>query len=404
MTAALVMTDRPYCIAMCSESYLPRTSGVVHSLAALARALRARGHRVVIAAPQYPGYTDSDSEVIRFPSLRPPHQPDFPLAIPLAPAAWGRLAASDYDVVHTHGPFLMGAVGARLARVKRVPLVFTHHTLYDEYVHYAPFVSARVSAPAVRRYVAAYANRCACVIVPSRAVERRLREQGVSSRIAVVPTGVLEPEVIASLDPSTIRAAYGIPADRSLLVTAGRLAKEKSIDLVIAAAAQIMAVTPAMLLVIGGGPEEQALRDLAARLQITDRVVFTGLVPHRRALECLAAGDLFLYASQTETQGLVVVEAMAVGLPVVAVDAGGVSDAVRHGTTGYLVPAQSDALAAKAVAVLRDPVRQHMLGRAGKDAAEAYRLPVVTQQLIDLYQSLAPLRHNRGRGGSTQCI
>lgn len=389
MTAPVMAADT-YRIAMCSDSYLPRISGVVHSLRVLAGALRARGHRVVIAAPHYPGYLDTDPDVVRFPSLRPPHQPDFPLALPYAPAAWRRLRAEPFDVVHTHSPFLMGAVAYRLAGRARAPLVFTHHTLYDEYVHYAPFVSRRVSAPAVRRYVAGYANRCGAVLVPSRWMVRRLREQGVTARIDVVPTGVLDPDLMASLDPSGVRAAYGIPSDRPLLVTASRLGREKSIDLVLQAFARIAATREAALLVVGGGPEEAALRELAGRLGVQTRTVFTGLLPHRRALECVAAGDVFVYASQTETQGLVVIEAMAAGLPVVAADAGGVSEAVRHGLTGYLVPADAEAMAARALALLDDPGLRRLLGRAGAEASRAYTLEVVTRQLVDLYQALVP--------------
>lgn len=393
---APLMTAETYRIAMCSDSYLPRVSGVVHSLHALAGALRTQGHRVVIAAPHAPGYTDRDPDVVRFPSVRPPHQPDFPLAVPLAPAAWRRLRQEPFDIVHTHTPFLMGAVAKRLADRLRAPLVFTHHTLYDEYVHYAPFVSRRIGVPAVRAYVTGYANRCAAVIVPTRWMVDRLREQGVTAQLAVVPTGVLDPELMASLDPSGVRDAYGIPPGRTLVVTASRLGKEKSVDLVLQAFARIAAARDATLLLVGGGPEEDALRDLAGRLGVQSRTVFTGLLPHRRALECVAAGDVFLYASQTETQGIVVIEAMAAGVPVVAADAGGVADAVRHGVTGYLVPAQADAMAAQTLRLLDDPGLRRMVGRAGTEASGAYRLDTVARHLVDLYRSLVPdRRHDR---------
>ncbi|MDQ7843256.1 MAG: glycosyltransferase [Armatimonadota bacterium] len=379
---------RPLCIAMCSESYLPRTSGVVHSLAALSRALRDRGHRVVIAAPRYPGHTDEDPDVIRFPSLRPPHQPDFPLALPYAPTAWRRLDAVGPELVHTHGPFVMGAVALRLARRRRLPLVFTHHTLYDEYVHYAPLLSRRVSAPAVRRFVTAYANRCACVVAPTRAVAQRLREQGVRARIAVIPTGTIDLQIFAGLDRDGVRGAYGIPQDIPLVVTASRLGREKSVSLVLEAFARIAARRPGMLLVVGGGPEEKRLRAQAADLGLRERVVFAGALPHRRALAAIAAGDLFLYASQTETQGIVVVEAMAAGVPVVAVDAAGVSEAVADGQTGLLAPAEAEALAARALALLDDPARRRAMGAAAREAARAYALDAVTDRMEALYASL----------------
>ncbi|MGH2399782.1 MAG: glycosyltransferase, partial [bacterium] len=268
------MTEGANRILMCSESYLPRISGVAHSLHALTTGLRAHGLRVLIAAPKYPGYTDTDPDVVRFPSLRPPHQREFPLAIPYAPAVWRRLMDEDLDLVHTHAPFLMGAVAARLARRKRLPLVFTHHTLYDEYAHYAPLVSRRIGAPAIRRFVTAYANRCACVIAPSDTLARRLRQHGVQTRIETVPTGAIDPAVFGSLDPSEIRLSYSIPVDRPLFVTASRLAREKSVDLVLEAFARILARRAASLLVVGGGPEERALRKLAQRLGVNAHTVF----------------------------------------------------------------------------------------------------------------------------------
>ncbi|HXF81492.1 MAG TPA: glycosyltransferase [bacterium] len=379
-------------IVMCSESYLPRISGVTHALAALTRGLRERGHRVVIAAPRYPGHRDDDPDIVRFPSLRPPHTPDFPLAVPLAPVAWRRLIGSQPDVVHSHAPFLMGAVAARLARRTGRPLIFTYHTLYDEYVHYAPFGRRQMTAAVVRRYVTAYANRCAVVVAPSHAVADRLRGQGVTARIEVVPTATIDPAVFAALDPSGVRAAYGLPADAPLVVTASRLAPEKSVDLVLEAFAHLAAGRSARLLVVGGGPAEAALRAQAERLGLAGRVVFTGLLPHRRALECLAAGDLFLYASRTETQGLVVAEAMAAGLPVVAVDAGGVSEAVVDGRTGFLVGPEAAALAAHAALLLDDEPRRQAMASAARAAAAAYSVAAVTERMIAVYES--------ARGGS----
>lgn len=373
---------------MFSESYLPRISGVAHSLHAVTRALRADGHRVLIAAPRYPGYEDDDPDVVRFPSIRPPQERDFPLGLPYSPAAWRRIEDADPDIVHSHSPFLMGAAGARLARRRRIPLVFTHHTLYDEYVHYAPFVSRRVSAPAVRAYVRAFANRCEAVVVPTRMVESRLREQGVAARIECIPTAALDIDAGTHLDPDDARATFGIPPGRPVIVTASRLAREKSVDLVLEAFALVRGTHRSVLMVIGGGPEEDALRIRARELGDAGDVVFTGLLPHARALDCMAAADLFLYASQTETQGLVVVEAMALGLPVVAVDAGGIPDAVRNGETGFLAAPDPGALASRVRLLLDDPARARAMGAAGRAASASYTLPVVRAQLVALYESL----------------
>jgi glycosyltransferase involved in cell wall biosynthesis len=375
-------------IAMFSESYLPRISGVAHSLYAVARGLRELGHRVLIAAPRYPGYEDDDPDVVRFPSVRPPQDREFPLGLPYSPSAWRRLEDADPDIVHSHSPFLMGGAGARLARRRRIPLVFTHHTLYDKYVHYAPFVSARVSAPAVRAYVRGFANRCQAVVVPSRMVAARLRDQGVTARIECIPTAALETDADTRRDASGARAAFSIPPGRPVIVTTSRLAREKSVELVLAAFAEIRSTHDAVLLVVGGGPEEETLHAVARSLSITRDVIFTGLLPHGRALDCMAASDLFLYASQTETQGLVVVEAMALGLPVVAVDAGGIADAVRDGETGFLTSADPAALAERVRVLLDDSARARAMGERGRAASGAFTTPVIAARLAALYESL----------------
>ncbi len=388
--AAAVRTAHLMRLAMFSESYLPRISGVVHSLTAFTDALRAEGHRVSVAAPQVSGYHDADPDVIRFPSVRT-READFPIGIPYGSAPWRTLRALELDIVHSHAPFTMGAAAARLARGRGVPLVFTHHTLYDEYVHYAPGPKWLLR-PLVRAYTTRYANRCTCVIAPSRAVEARLRAQGVRSRIEVLSTAALDPHLISSLDPSWVRRAFGLAPGRPLLVTASRLAKEKSVDLVLQAFARIVRARDAVLLVVGGGPEEAALRRLAETLGLGSRVVFAGMQSHRRTLECLAAADVFVFGSQTETQGLVIVEAMAAGSAVVAVDAGGVADVVRSESTGVLVRPVPDELADNVIHLLDDTTaRQGMAARA-KEAAQAFSLPALARRLVEIYRSLLPVQ------------
>lgn len=372
---------------MFSESYFPRISGVVHSLAAFVEALRRAGHRVYVVAPRYPGFIDADPDVIRFPSVRLPYDPQFPLGIPISQGVWRRLRQLDLDLVHTHAPFLMGAAAARLARTRGLPLVFTHHTLYDEYVHYAR-LPAWLTRPLVRRYTTAFADRCACVIAPSRFLAQRLRQGGVRSRIEVLSTGAIDPELFASLDPTWVRPVFGVPSRRPLLVTSSRLAKEKSVDLVLRACAEIVRQRDAVMLVVGGGPEEHALRRLVLDLGLDRYVIFAGLQPHRKALECVCAADVFVYASLTETQGLVVVEAMACGVPVVAVDAGGIPDAVRDGETGYLASPSPAAIAEKVMLLLEHPERRGAVAQRARDVAREFSLPSLSDRLQEIYRSL----------------
>lgn len=373
---------------MFTDSYLPRVSGVVHSLEALVRALRQQGHYVLVVAPAYQGYRDTDGNVIRFPSVRPLRSENFPLAVPLSRAVARRLEETPLDIVHAHTPFVLGTSAASQARRRGVPLIFTHHTLYEEYVHYATWVPAGLSRAMVRTYVTWYANHAACTVAPSRAVAGYLRARGVSSRIEVIPTGTIELSQFAELTPEWVRPAFGLERDQPLLVTASRLGKEKTIDLMLEAFAQIPERYDARLLVVGGGPEMDDLQALAGRLGIARATIFAGLQPHRRALDCIAAADVFLFASQTETQGLAVIEAMAAGVPVVAVDAGGVADAVSDGVTGFLTAPTAAALATRTRTLLEDAQLRRQYSDAGRMAAQKFSLEHVTQQIVGVYESL----------------
>jgi glycosyltransferase involved in cell wall biosynthesis len=373
---------------MLSESYIPRLSGVVISLASYVQALRADGHRVVIAAPAYPGHRDEDADVLRLPSVRNPADPGFPVALPLRARLLGDPRVQAADVVHAHSPFIMGRLALSAARRLGRPLVFTHHTLYHEYVHYIPWFSPRLTRPAVLRYVRDFANRCDLVIAPSAVIREMLRQQGVTARIEVLSTGTIDPAQTAGLDPRAARTRYGIPADRPLLVTVSRLAPEKSVDMVLRAFQQVSDPPGAYLLVVGGGPSAASLEALARELGIGERVRFSGALPHEGALEVMAGADLFVFASQTETQGLVLVEAMAAGVPVVAIGVAGAAEVVADGESGLLVSPGSEALAAGMGRLLADPTLRGQLGRRGKEIAAAYAAQNLARRLVGLYQSV----------------
>ena len=376
-------------VGIFTDSYLPRISGVVRSVESFVAELRRQGHHASIFAPAYRGFADTDPDVVRFPSVRPPGHPDFPLAIPVRRAFLGKLRRRRLTVVHTHSPFLMGTAGRYAARRLRLPLIFTHHTMYGEYVHYVPLISQRFSREIVTRYTRRYCNLCTAVIAPSHTVKRWLRSVGVTAPIEVLPTAGFELNRFDRLDPSWVRRQYGIPSDAPLVITVGRLAPEKRFDVVLGAFADVARQRPARLLVVGGGPEAKELRALAGRLRLSAQVVFSGPLEHDRVLDCYAAADAFAFASPTETQGLVIVEAMAAGLPVAAVGAGGVAEVVGHGETGLLVDLDPRALGAAIWRLLDDPGLRARLSERGRSAARAYAIEVLTDRLVRLYRNVA---------------
>jgi glycosyltransferase involved in cell wall biosynthesis len=374
---------------MFSDSYLPRISGVVRSMESFVTELRRQGHHAAIYAPAASGYVDRDPDIVRFPSVNPPGVPDFPLAIPFARRFLADVRARRLMVIHTHSPFLMGSAGRYATRRLRLPLVFTHHTMYAEYVHYVPLVSHRFSREVVTRYTVRYCNRCALVIAPSQVVKTFLLSRGVRAPMEVLPTAGLDLSRFGKLDPSWVRQRYGISPGAPLLITVGRLAREKRFDVLLAAFAEAARGGPERLLVVGGGPQAEDLRKIAASLGIGGQVAFTGPLEHDRVLDCYAAADVFVFASPTETQGMVVVEAMAAGLPIVAVDAGGVGETLQDGVTGLLTDLDRHALGNAMRRMLDDAQLRHRCAESGRRAAREYAIEEIVRRLVELYRQVA---------------
>jgi 1,2-diacylglycerol 3-alpha-glucosyltransferase len=369
-----------------TDSYLPRTSGVVRAVEAAARHLRRRGHRVSIVAPAYAGYTDRDPDVIRFPSVTPPGHPDFPLAVPYSATHLRALRERSLDVIHTHSPFLLGGVGWWVARSLRLPVAFTYHTRYAEYTHYAP-VLGDLTRPLVLAYTTAYCNRCDRVLVSVPSLMRLLRAHGVRARIAVVPSVGVEVSAFARGSPGATRDRLAIPASVPLLLYVGRLAQEKGLTLLLDALADLPASV--WLLLVGDGPERGSLRTHADRLGIADRVVFAGAEDHQRVVEALYASDLFVFPSQTETLGLAVIEAMAAGRATVAVRSDVMADLVREGETGMLVAPDPAAFAQAVRGLLDDAGRRARMGaRAQEVATAAYAQDRITDRWIEIYEDM----------------
>ncbi len=370
-------------VAFFTESYHPVVSGVVVSVDTFTRELRARGAQVRIVAPHFPGYSDSDPDVFRVPALNLPTNPRYPLGVPWWPAAERAVAAWQADVIHVHGPFLMGALGARTARRLGLPLVFTAHTRYDLYTHYIP-LPAPLTRWLARTITRRFANACNCVVAPSAGFAQDLRDEGVTSRVEVLCTGV-DLSTATAPDPAE-RAHWGVPADAPLLLYVGRLALEKNIDLLLAAFARLSGKP--WLLLVGGGPYERAARRLAETLGLADRVRFAGYVPHGRVFSLAAAADLFVFPSVTDTQGIVILEAMSQGLPCVCVDSPAIAGVVEQGRNGLVVKDDAAALATAIDQLLADgPARAAMAAQARLTAA-ANSSACCSERLLDLYRSL----------------
>jgi glycosyltransferase involved in cell wall biosynthesis len=296
--------------------------------------------------------------------------PEFALAVPWSPRIGRQVNGLGLDVFHAHHPFLLGPAARRLARRLDRPLVFTYHTRYEKYAHYVPLTRPLVEAAALRLSTR-FAARADAVIAPSALIRDQLRARGVASPIAVVPTGV-DLDRFRPSAQAAARRALGLTAAGPLVLYVGRLDREKSVDRVLLAFDRIAGTLGgARLWLVGQGTEAAPLRRMAAGLVARNRVHFAGVRAHESLAVWYQAADLFLFASETETQGLVLAEAAACGLPAVAVIAPGCDEVVRDGETGILTKSDPAALAEAAIGLLLDAERRRAMADRARQVAEA---------------------------------
>jgi glycosyltransferase involved in cell wall biosynthesis len=392
-------------ILLTSESYLPYLSGVTVSVDALARGLGARNHEVVVLAPRPadgsdPAFVGSPGPAPRYAWLAS-YQP--PAIAPPAyrmpwPNPWSgavrQARAFRPDVIHAHSPFLTGLIARRLAGELGAPLVFTHHTRFADYGHYlGPLAGA--GGRSTDAYLRRFWSGCTAIVAPSEDLARDIRARMPAQRVDrlhVIPTGV-DVAGIRALAPIDPRTEAGWPADALVVASLGRLAPEKSPEVLVEAVAIAAARLPQLrLLLIGSGPSEAALRARATRGDLAGRVYFTGALPRLEALARLSGADLFGFTSRTETQGLVLAEALAAGLPAVAVDGPGVGESIRDGVDGMVVagrPAASlPARLADALTALADPSRRAAMAAGARADADRFAVERRVQQTEALYRRL----------------
>jgi glycosyltransferase involved in cell wall biosynthesis len=324
---------------------------------------------------------------------------DIATVIPVSPFVDQLLPTLKLDVIHTHHPILLGQTAASKAADLNVPLVFTFHTQYWEYTHYVPFPQEAIQdflKNAIHSWLKVFMRKCQHIVIPSESIKEILiKDYGLEDHYTVIPTGTdLKPFLRA--DGNTLRQSQGWQDDK-VIISIGRLAHEKNWETLLRAAAQVYAHHPNMRLVlIGDGPDKQTLEALATELGIAERVSFTGRLPFEDIPTYLRAADMFSFASVTETQGLVTIEAMAAGLPVVAVDGSGTHDIVDHGKDGFLVENDSNALATAISEMLCNPQQMKQFGINALKKAKTFDINRLANQMVKVYeQAIQDKKDNR---------
>jgi 1,2-diacylglycerol 3-alpha-glucosyltransferase len=369
-------------VAFFTECYRPITNGVVASIDGLRHGLNAAGIDVAIVAPHFPHECDdADRAIVRLPSLPLPTSTGYRLCVPFLPQA-ARERMRSISIVHAHSPFVTGWLAAKIARRFAFPLIFTYHTRIDEYAHYAPF-EPHIARAAMTALTRVFANRAATVIVPTAAMQHRLREIGVRVPIAVVPSSIDVARFEGGRRSAAARTLLGALDDERIVLCVSRISKEKHLALAIDAIAR---TSDLRLAIVGDGTDRAALEARVGALNLRERVRFTGMLDPAALPDLYAASDAFVFPSPTETQGLVLAEALASGLPIVAVD----SPVNREVLAGFgrLVPPDAAGLAAALGAAVRsgrDPA-------AAADARFRFSRSRQTSATLDVYRSVSVCR------------
>lgn len=387
-------------ILMISDVYFPRINGVSTSIQTFRRELHAAGHETVLIAPEYPsGRAADEPPIIRIPSRYLPRDPeDRLMKLGALRVLRRQLAREAFDLVHIQTPFIAHYQGIAMARALGVPVLETYHTYFEEYLHhYVPLMPRAVMRFAARRFTVSQCNALDALVVPSQAMERALQDYGVRCPMHVIPTG-MDMQRFKGGDGARFRASLGIAPDRPVLVHVGRIAHEKNIGFLFRMFARVAAERPdAVMIVAGEGPALAHCRSYVRSLGVAEQVRFVGYLSRESALlDCYRCGDLFVFSSKTETQGLVLLEALALGVPVVSTAHMGTAEIVSPQRGAAVAPDDEGQFARIVLSLLSSPQRRASMSTAARAFAASWSAAAMADRLAHLYSAaVAQAQRNR---------
>lgn len=374
-------------IVMFTNTFAPLVGGLERSVAHAHEDLTRLGHVSRVVTPAFKGADESAGGVLRLPAITGVGEKDFSIALTLSNRLDHWLEAIEPEVLHSHQPFLLGETAWRMARRRQVPLVFTHHTLYERYAHYLLVDNERT-----RRLVISltthYANRCDVVIAPTESIRRLLLERGVAAPIEVAPSGI-DLELCGRGVRERGRARLGLDPGDDVIGNLGRLSQEKNLGFLVETVISVVKRRPrTKCLLVGNGDRLAWAQARFAEEGLAGQLVTPGMLQGAAMADAYAAMDVFVFASHTDTQGLVLGEAMAAGLPVIALDAPGSRDCVIDGVSGWLLPAGASehVFAARIRELLDAPDRRDRWAEPARRAASRFGREACVRRLLAIYE------------------
>ncbi|MCF7916911.1 MAG: glycosyltransferase [Candidatus Omnitrophica bacterium] len=375
-------------IVMMTNTYKPIVGGLEKSVELFSKKYRQLGHQVLIVAPEFKNQVE-EKGVLRVAAIQNFNGTDFSVELPISKKLDDKLEEFKPDIVHTHHPFLIGDTALRTAKKFNIPLVFTHHTLYERYTHYVP-----ADSPLIKKFTiqltAGYANLSDTVIAPSQAIQDLLKKRKVKTPIEVIPTGI-KVDRFSSGKGGQFCQKNRIAKDDFVVGFVSRVVKEKNIYFLAQAVAQFLKNNKKThFLIVGDGPDKEEVSKLFKKEGLEDKVTLTGTIEGQKLINAYAAIDVFAFASFTETQGLVIQEAMAASLPVVAIDAPGVGEVVEDGVNGYLLESENIREFSVALCKIKkmDKKKLEKMKKAAYQTATEFSLDKQVKKALKLYKKL----------------
>ena len=378
-------------ILMVSDVFFPRINGVSTSIQTFVEAFLSLGHEVTLIAPDYPEVDKEPFDIIRIPSRQLPFDPEDRLMSSrkikkLVPG----LRQQEFDIVHIHTPFVAHYAGIYLGKALGLKVVTSYHTFFEAYFEkYLPRLPKGLLRAIARKFSKSQCNAVNGVISPSRQMSDKLREYGVVQRIDIVPTGL--PSIcFERRDTTGFRSRYKIPDSAFLLLYVGRVAFEKNIGFLIEMFEQVVSAAPhAHFLITGEGPALKSLKKQAGEAVCSQHIHFAGYLDRStQLLSCYQASDCFVFASETETQGLVLLEAMASSIPVVSVASMGSKDVLVEGEGCHIAELDHEAFASKVIQLANHPEKARSLSEKGRAYAESWSAIAKANEMLTFYQNI----------------
>ncbi len=373
---------------MVSNTYTPIIGGVEKSILSFTEQFKAMGHHVLIIAPEFDQMPIGEEGVLRVAAIRRFNGSDFSVRLPIPSYIDKALLDFKPDIVHSHHPFLLGDTALRIANQFQVPLIFTHHTKYEDYTHYIP-----LNSKAMQKFVielsTGYADMADHVIAPSQSISDLIKERGVTTAISVIPTGI-DLKKFSLGSANKFKTRYSIDKDVFIVGYVGRLAEEKNLAFLCTAVVDFLnCKKDAVFIVTGIGPLENEIKAIFDQAGLSKRLYFTGALKGADLVDAYCAMDVFAFASITETQGMVLIEAMATGVPVVAIDASGTREVLKDKINGRLIFEQSTQVFSDALNWVADltPAEKKQIKAEALKTAQAYPLSGMAQRCLKIYQT-----------------